>query len=149
MADSEIPVNWRGQAVLYLQNEVGLRRDKTRKSIECPILNVQKVVYRLLEVIEKAHQCYTESNKRKIVVDEEVEVVLTLGRARRRFTCSLCGNITEYSQEYKIRNIQNQAKVVLDDHALHQLNEHLYFPNDIYKVTPYALSRVLGMISPP
>jgi hypothetical protein len=40
MADSEIPVNWRGQAVLYLQNEVGLRRDKTRKSIECPILSV-------------------------------------------------------------------------------------------------------------
>jgi hypothetical protein len=40
MADSEIPVNWRGQAVLSLQNEGGLRRDKTRKSIECPILNV-------------------------------------------------------------------------------------------------------------
>jgi hypothetical protein len=39
MADSEIPVNWRGQAVLSLQNEGGLRRDKTRKSIECPILS--------------------------------------------------------------------------------------------------------------
>jgi hypothetical protein len=110
-------------------------------------LTAQKVIYKLLEVIDKAQQCYIETNKRKIIIDEETEVVLTLGRSREPFICSLCGNITEYAQEYKIRNIQNKAKIVLNDHTLHQLNEHCYFPRDIYKVSPCTLSHALGMIS--
>jgi hypothetical protein len=108
-------------------------------------LTPMQIVEKISFTIQQAEKIFADTKNHKVSLEEGIQVTLPRGRARGWVNCKLCSHVTNAPGSYKIKNEAAKAKIVFDDHTLHQLKEHLYFGVGQHWVDPVTACKIYGL----
>lgn len=108
-------------------------------------LDAKQVAEKICSTVIKAQEIYDQNKDCEVSLDDQIKVTFLNVSMRGEAVCGICQHKTEGPGLIEIENTDTKARIVFNEHCLHQLKEHVSFGVGSYRVDPIVASEILGL----